>query len=196
MADHPPHVIVLAGPNGAGKSTSARDVLAQTLGVTTYVNADVIAQGLSGFDPDAAAVEASRIMLERLRELAELRADFAFETTLAARSYVTWLRQLRESGYAIRLYYFWLQSPDVAVARVAARARTGGHSIPEATIRQRYVRSARNFFRLYRPLVSYWEAWDNTGPAPGPIAIGDQSGTEVIIDPITWRQFVRAGCDE
>jgi len=155
MPDHLPHVIVLAGPNGAGKSTSARDVLAETLGVTTYVNADVIAAGLSGFDPDAAVVEASRIMVERLRELAEMRANFAFETTLAARSYFTWLRQLNESGYTIRLYYFWLQSPDIAVARVAVRVRMGGHNIPEGTIRQRYVRSAKNFFRLYRPLVSY-----------------------------------------
>jgi predicted ABC-type ATPase len=89
-AESAPRVIVLAGPNGAGKSTSARTMLAEALGLMTFVNADVIAQGLAGFDPDSAAVEASLIMLERLHTLAEQRADFAFEITLAARSYAAW----------------------------------------------------------------------------------------------------------
>src|SRR5689334_23144253 len=99
MADPPPSVFVLGGPHGAGKTTASRTVLAETLGVMTFVNADVIAGGLAGFDPDSAAVEASRIMLQRLHALAEQRADFAFETTLAARSYAGWLRDLRSSGY-------------------------------------------------------------------------------------------------
>src|ERR1700732_1413514 len=99
MEEKAPSVIVLAGPNGAGKTTASRAVLAETLRVPTFVNADVIAQGLAGFDPDSAALEASRIMLERLRALAAQRADFAFETTLAGRTYVAWLRSLRESGY-------------------------------------------------------------------------------------------------
>src|ERR1700722_18931783 len=106
MGTDKPGVIVLAGPNGAGKTTSARTLLAETLSVMTFVNADVIAQGLSGFDPDSAAVEASRIMLERLRTLAAQRADFAFETTLAARSYVGWLRDLQATGYSVQLAYF------------------------------------------------------------------------------------------
>src|SRR5437764_12678661 len=118
MGETAPSVIVLAGPNGAGKTTASRTVLAETLRVTTYVNADVIAQGLAGFDPDSAAVEASRIMLERLYKLAAQRADFAFETTLAGRSYAGWLKQLREMGYTVHLFYFWLASADLAVARV------------------------------------------------------------------------------
>src|ERR1041384_5416314 len=105
-----PSVIVLAGPNGAGKTTAARTFLAETLKVMTYVNADVIAQGLAGFDPDSAAVEASRIMLQRLHALAEQRVPFAFETTLAARSYAAWLRELRQTGYRPHLVYFWLES--------------------------------------------------------------------------------------
>src|SRR5438105_9238006 len=131
MADNSPTVIVLAGPNGAGKTTASRTLLAETLRVMTFVNADVIAQGLAGFDPDSAAVEASRIMLERLHKLAEQRADFAFETTLAARSYAGWLKQLRDTGYTVHLCYFWLASADLAVARVAQRVRRGGHNIPE-----------------------------------------------------------------
>src|SRR5437764_11866302 len=121
MVEPSPSVIVLAGPNGAGKTTASRTLLAETLKVMTFVNADVIAQGLAGFDPDSAALEASRIMLERLHALAAKRADFAFETTLAGRTYVGWLRDLREAGYVIDLTYFWLSSADLAVARVAER---------------------------------------------------------------------------
>jgi predicted ABC-type ATPase len=158
-----PRVIVLAGSNGAGKSTSARTVLAERLGLTTFDNADVIAQGLAGFDPASAALEASRIMLERLRALAERRADFAFETTLAARSYAPWLTELRAGGYTVDLVYFWLASAGLAVARVAERVRTGGHDVPEATVQQRYMRSVRNFFTLYRPAVDRWQFFDNSG---------------------------------
>jgi len=111
MVETFPIVIVLAGPNGAGKTTASRTLLAETLEVMTYVNADVIAQGLAGFDPDSAAIEASRIMLERVHALAEQRADFAFETTLAGRSYVPWLKEFRSRGYYVDLVYFWLSSP-------------------------------------------------------------------------------------
>lgn len=133
--DRPPNVIVLAGPNGAGKTTSARTLLAETLSMTTFVNADVIAQGLAGFDPDSVVVEASRIMLERLRTLAGQRVNFAFETTLAARTYASWLRSLQDNGYTVHLEYFWLVSADLAVARVAQRVREGGHNVPETMIR-------------------------------------------------------------
>jgi predicted ABC-type ATPase len=190
-AECSPRAILLAGPNGAGKSTAARILLAETLRLPTFVNADVIAQGLAGFDPASAAVEASRIMLERLRTLAEQRADFAFETTLAARSYAAWLAELREGGYRIFLVYFWLESADLAVARVAGRVRTGGHDVPEATVRQRYVRSIRNFFALYRPLADGWRVYDNTA-ADGPhlIARGDgPRGTEVVYNQDTWRRL-------
>src|SRR5438876_11521134 len=105
MADGQPEVVILGGPNGCGKTTSAQRLLADTLAVMTFVNADVIARGLAGFDPDSAAIEASRIMLERLRQLAESRASFAFETTLAARTYAAWLKQWKQEGYRVRLYY-------------------------------------------------------------------------------------------
>ncbi len=166
MADaSPPTAIILAGSNGAGKTTSSRTLLAKHLEVMSFVNADAIAQGLSGFDPESVAFEASRIMLERLHALAAKRGDFAFETTLAARTYAPWVRQLRESGYAVHLFYFWLTSPVLAVARVAERVRLGGHHIPEETIRHRYVRSLKNFFALYIPRVATWQAFNNTyGP--------------------------------
>src|SRR5262245_49533493 len=108
MAESSPRIIVLAGPNGSGKTTASRSILAETLKVMTYVNADVIAQGLAGFDPMSAAVEASRLMLERLHTLEQQRADFAFETTLAGRSLASWFQGLRQTDYAIHLVYFWL----------------------------------------------------------------------------------------
>jgi predicted ABC-type ATPase len=192
MGTDKPGVIVLAGPNGAGKTTSARTLLAETLSVMTYVNADVIAQGLSGFDPDSAAVEASRIMLERLRALAAQRTNFAFETTLAARSYARWLRDLQATGYSIELAYFWLASPDLAVARVAARVRGGGHDVAEATIRQRYYRSVENFFTLYLPLVDRWQVYDNSGSGhPRPVAFGGLEVRESVLDQASWNEMQR-----
>ena len=190
MSDSSPKAIVLAGPNGAGKTTASRTFLADSLGVTTFVNPDVIAQGLSGFDPDSAAFEASRIMLAKLRDLADQRTDFAFETTLAARSYAAWLKSIRQSSYTVLLFYIWLASPELAVARVAQRVGTGGHNIPTATIRQRYRRSIRNFFDLYRPAVSFWRVYDNSVPQqPQLVAQGGETGNEsIFLEPI-WLKM-------
>jgi predicted ABC-type ATPase len=192
MSDSFPSVIVLAGPNGAGKTTAARTLLAETLQLMTFVNADVIAQGLAGFDPDSAAIEAGRIMLERLHALAEQRADFAFETTLAGRTLAGWLDGLRQSGYVAHLVYFWLASADLAVARVADRVRMGGHHVPETTIRRRYPRSLQNFFRLYRSVVSYWKVYDSSVTiVPQLVAQGDAQGNEILLREETWRLIQR-----
>lgn len=193
MAERSLSAIVLADPNGAGKTTAARTLLAENLRLLTFVNADVIAQGLAGFDPDSATVEASRIVLERLHSLAEQREDFAFETTLAARSYAPWLRKLRQDGYHIHLVYFWLQSADLAVARVAERVRMGGHRVPERTIRQRYERSVRNFFDLYLPLAGTWQVYDNTQAGRSRvIAFRDETGAETIEDQSLWTNMKEA----
>lgn len=187
------NVIVLAGPNGAGKTTAARTLLAESLRLVTFVNADVIAQGLAGFDPDSAVVEASRIMLERLHLLAGRREDFAFETTLAARTYASWLEELRQAGYQVHLVYFWLASADLAVARVAERVRLGGHGVPEKTIRQRYTRSLRNFFALYLPLANTWQVYDNTQAGlTRMIAFRNEAGDESIGDQSLWAKMQEA----
>jgi predicted ABC-type ATPase len=189
MSTNAPRCIVLGGVNGSGKTTSSRTILADTLKVMTFVNADVIAQGIAGFDPDSANVRASRIMLERLHELAEQRADFAFETTLAARTTAEWLRALRDSGYMVNLQYFWLASADLAVARVAHRVRRGGHNVAEATIRRRYRHSVQNFFQLYRPVSSTWHVYDNSAMIlPQEVAYGDAE-TETIINQAAWDQM-------
>ena len=183
-------VIVLAGPNGAGKSTTAPSLLKGTLAVREFVNPDPIAQGLSGFRPNHVALAAGRIMLDRLHELARLRADFAFETTLASRSYAPWLRELRKAGYRVHLIFLWLPSADVAVARVRERVRMGGHAVPEATIRRRYAAGLRNFFALYRPLADTWQVYDNSGSStPRPIARGRLGRITTVADQAVWNRI-------
>lgn len=196
MTAHVPSVIVLAGPNGAGQTTASRTLLAERLKVANFVNADVIAQGLAAFDPESVAVEAGRVMLEHLHALASQRADFAFETTLAGRGYARWLMKLRQDDYSVQLVYFWLTSADLAVARVAQRVAAGGPHIPEGTIRQRYSRSVRNFFRLYRAAADSWEVYDNSeGVSYRPIAFGHRLDDETVLDAVTWRRM-QEGIDE
>jgi predicted ABC-type ATPase len=128
-----PAVVAVAGPNGAGKSTVAPLLLRETLEVTEFVNADTIARGLSGFDPQGAALAAGRIMVRRLRDLARRRVSFAFETTLASRPFVPWLRGLIREGYSFHLLFLWLPSVELAIGRVADRVRMGGQGVPEAS---------------------------------------------------------------
>ena len=152
-----PDVFVIGGPNGAGKTTAARGMLPSFVGVSQFVNADEIARGLSGFAPETVAREAGRIMLRRLRHLVEQRVDFAFETTLASRSFAPWLVGLQDTGFDVHLVYLWLPTPELAVQRVARRVQAGGHHVPEGIIRRRYERGRENFQRLYAPLADDWE---------------------------------------
>jgi predicted ABC-type ATPase len=187
-----PSLVALAGPNGAGKSTAGPALLKDTLGITEFVNADLIAQGLSPFAPERAAVAAGRIMLERLRDLARRRATFAFETTLSGRTYARWIRGLIETGYHFHVIFLWLPSPEHALARVADRVRRGGHHVPDDVVRRRYHGGLRNFSALYRPLATTWRLYDNgRGAHPRLVARG-RSTTELrILDEPTWRRVQR-----
>jgi predicted ABC-type ATPase len=157
-----PYVVILAGPNGAGKSSSAPGVITERLAAGAFVNADVIARGLSGFDPDSVVFQAGRIMLQRLEELATQRADFAFETTLSSRTFAPFLRRLRDVGYQVRLVYVWLESADLCIERVRHRFQSGGHFVEEPIVRRPYERSLENFYSLYRPLADDWQVYDNS----------------------------------
>lgn len=176
-----PSVVLLGGPNGAGKTTSAPELIQGELQVVEFVNADSIAHGLSAFAPETVSLEAGRLMLAQLRRLAARRASFAFETTLASRSFAPWLRGLIADGYAFHLVFLWLPSADLCVNRVAERARMGGHFVPEDVIRRRYDTGLRNFFTLYRPLAVSWEFYDSSNEphliasfAKGRIGIHDE----------------------
>jgi predicted ABC-type ATPase len=155
-------VVVIAGPNGAGKTTTAPVLLRDTLGISEFVNADYIAAGLSPFAPETAAFQAGRLMLRRVHDLARQRVDFAFETTLASRSFWPLLRGMkRERNYRFQLIFLWLAQPELAVARVARRVAMGGHDVPAQTVERRFERGLRNFFQLYRPLADEWRLYDN-----------------------------------
>jgi predicted ABC-type ATPase len=196
MSDERLSVIVLAGPNGAGKSTTAPLLLKGTLGVMEFVNADTIAQGLSAFEPDRTAMAAGRIMLGRLDDLARQRVSFAFESTLASRSFAPWITDLTREDYLFHLLFLWLPSPDMAVARVAERVRMGGHQVDEETIRRRYNRGLRNFFELYRPMAVTWRMYDNASTGkPRLVAGGKQGTTARILDQETWGRISRSYAD-
>ncbi len=192
MNSDAPNVVVIAGPNGVGKSTAAPFLLRDYLGMTEFVNADVIAEGLSAFDAANAAIPAGRIMLARLNELAASRADFAFETTLAARSFALRLNELKRCGYQTHLIFLWLPTPEMAIARVASRVRTGGHDIPMDVIRRRYYGGLQNFFRLYLPIVDSWRIFDNSDCRGSELIAQQLPDSALLIDnPAIWNSLVK-----
>lgn len=197
MQEEAPSLIALAGPNGAGKSTAGPPLLRDALGLTEFVNADVIAQGLSAFDPEGAAFEAGRVMLHRIRELGRRRVSFAFETTLAGKSSVRWISELRAQGFVFEIFFFWLPSPEDAISRVAARVETGGHHVPDEVVHRRYHAGLRNFFRLYRPMATTWQIYDTTrGPQPRMLAWGSGKRTLQVLDRETWERIEGDHCGD
>lgn len=185
----PPYIIVIAGPNGAGKSTSAPFLLRDALGISEFVNADTIAQGLSAFDPEGAAFAAGRVMLKRLNELARARATFAFETTLASRSFAPWLRRQQRQGYRVHVVFLWLPSAEFAIQRVKERVRLGGHFVPDETVKRRYKVGLRNFFELYQPLANSWTFYESTKLLPELIASKTYSRERQVENLALWKEI-------
>lgn len=162
---HIKRIVIIAGPNGAGKTTFAREFLPNEADCPNFVNADLIAAGLSPFAPDLAAFKAGRIMLETIADYVRRGESFAFETTLSGLSYAQMVPVWREAGYTVKLIFLALSSADIALARVAARVAQGGHNIPEAVVRRRFAAGSRNFGR-YKQLVNSWQLYDNSGAPP------------------------------
>ena len=165
---------MIAGPNGAGKTTFAREFLPNEAHCPTFINADLIAAGLSPFSPQQVAIKAGRLMLLAMDEYAAASVSFAFETTLAGRAYVRRFHEWRRRGYQVSLYFLKLDSPDLAIARVAERVRQGGHDVPEKVIRRRFYAGLKNFHEIYQPLVDDWLLLDNSGGAPRLIEWGER----------------------
>ena len=157
-------VVIIAGPNGAGKTTFAREFLPLEAGLPLFVNADLIAAGLSPSRPEAAAIRAGRLMLEEIDRYAAEGRNFAFETTLSGHTYIKRIDAWRAAGYEVKLIFLALKHPDDAVARVARRVQQGGHDVPEKVIRRRFTAGVRNFLEIYRDRVDYWQWIDNSGP--------------------------------
>jgi predicted ABC-type ATPase len=159
----PKKIIIIAGPNGAGKTTFAREFLPNEAGCPIFVNADLIAAGLSPFQPELASIKAGRVMLEQIAEHARRGDNFAFETTLAGRAYLPMIRQWQRDGYRVKLIFLSLASPEEAIARVAERVAQGGHFIPDELVRRRFAAGLRNFKTLYCQEVDDWFLYDNSG---------------------------------
>lgn len=185
-----PSCIVIAGPNGAGKSTAAPVLFENYVGLPTYVNADTIARGLSAFDPEDVASEAGRVMLDWLRKLAASGKDFAFESTLSGRSYISLLRQFKvQYHYLVTIFYLWLPTVEQSRQRVEQRVRMGGHDIPLDALNRRHSRGLRNFLRDYSGVADRWVFFDSSrNEGLHPVAFKLQSDTIEIVDDIIWKQ--------
>ncbi|MDE6346728.1 MAG: zeta toxin family protein [Muribaculaceae bacterium] len=178
-----PTLYIIAGCNGAGKTTASYSVLPNLLECREFVNADEIAKGLSPFNPESVAIEAGKLMLQRINLLLSRGETFAIETTLATRSYATLVKRAHQIGYYVVLLFFWLPSPEMAVLRVAKRVSEGGHNIPTETIYRRYWLGLQNFFSIFSPIVDSWSFFDNTD-SPIELANGTHISDTTIFNKI------------
>lgn len=181
-------ILIIAGPNGAGKTTFAEEFLPHEADCPEFVNADLIAAGLSPFQPDQAAFAAGRLMLERIANLVAARKSFAFETTLSTRGYVRHILQWRRAGYLVKLYFLALPDPEFAIRRVERRVRFGGHDIPAATIRRRFQRGLENLRNHYLGIVDEWSIYDGSVNPPLLQDTGDNRPPDKLMeDPVEYR---------
>ena len=182
-----PRLYIISGCNGAGKTTASYSLLPEMLDCKEFVNSDEFAKGLSPFDPSKASIQASRLMLMKIRYLLKRQEDFAVETTLATRTLLKTVKSAQAAGYTVTLLYFWLNSPDLAVERVRARVEAGGHNIPEETIRRRYNTGIYYFFNLYAPISERWILADNSQIPFRVIAEGSKDEVINIKDEDTYK---------
>lgn len=183
---------VIAGCNGAGKTTASYSVLPEMLNCKEFVNADEIAKGLSPFQPDKVAIESGRIMLSRIKDLIIQQVDFAFETTLATKSYVKYIQEAQTKGYIVTLVYFWLNSPELAAKRVKERVLSGGHNIPGDVIYRRYWSGIHNLSKMYIPICDYWLIIDNSKLPFQIIAEGNKTNNIEILNQTIYDQIIKS----
>jgi predicted ABC-type ATPase len=181
---------IVAGPNGAGKTTFATEFLPLYANCRNFINADLIARGLSPFDPDAAMLRAGRTVLERIAEFTKARTDFAFETTLSGRSYVPLLGGMKKAGFRLHLFYLWIPSPDLCLLRIRYRVEGGGHNVPERDVRRRFARTLGNLFTLYRPILDTLHFFDNATESPR-LIFKEEAG-KITIEDAALYEYLRA----
>jgi predicted ABC-type ATPase len=185
-----PTLYIIAGPNGVGKTTFADRYLPDEAKQLEFLNADLIARGLSPYNPESAAIEAGRILLRRVRQLILDRTEFTWETTMSGRTAVGWLRQARDAGYILKAYFLWVRKPDTTIRRIRQRVIEGGHDITEDVSRRRFFKTIQNFFTIYRPLLTSWKLVQNELPGPRLVAV-EKQGRLVVRDPVQFAQIQR-----
>ena len=159
-------ILIIAGPNGAGKTTFATELLPREADCPNFINADLIAAGISPFRPEASSIQAAKVMLEMMSGYVESGKSFSFETTLSGKNYARHITEWRKKGYTVKLYFLKLPDPGFAIARVKQRIKENGHSVPDEVIRRRFKTGWSNFETLYRNLVDEWALYDNSGERP------------------------------
>ena len=183
------NLYIISGCNGAGKTTASYTVLPEILDCREFVNADEIARGLSPFNPESVAIEAGRLMLQRIENLLAKDVSFSIETTLATKSYINLVRRAQGKGYKVHILFFWLRTPELAIQRVAERVANGGHNIPEDVIRRRYVAGINNLFRLFIAEVDFWDLYDNSKKTRIEIARGGKNAETMICDELLFQRI-------
>src|SRR3989338_3407479 len=178
--ENSPNLYIIAGPNGAGKTTFATEFLPLYAKCNNFVNADLISKGLAPFGPEKAAIKAGRILLEQIHNLSAQKVDFAFETTLAGKTYIPFLKRLKTAGYTIHLFFLWVPNIDLALGRIKDRVAQGGHDVPEEDVKRRFNRSFNNFINVYKPLADIWTIFDNSAVPPKAIVVGSENKTEIF----------------
>lgn len=184
------NLYIISGCNGAGKTTASYTVLPEILGCKEFVNADEIARGLSPFNAGSVAIEAGRLMLQRIEDLLMRDESFSIETTLATRSYVKLVERARQKDYRVSLLYFWLNSPELAMRRVEERVSKGGHGIPQSTITRRYAAGIKNLFLLFVPRVDYWAIFDNSDTPRRTVATGGMNAKTDILENVSYEKMM------
>lgn len=186
-----PDLYIIAGPNGAGKTTASMTILPNHLQIDEFVNADSIAVGLSPFKPEEVAVQAGKLMLNRIENLLSESRSFAIETTLSSRNYLKLISQAQSKGYTVNLIYVWLKSVEQAKLRVRYRVLNGGHNIPPETIERRYYRSLDNLVNNYINVCDNWFILDNSSLTSSFVAEGGLNKELIILNSDIWNIIQR-----
>lgn len=184
-----PELYIIGGCNGSGKTTTAKQILPYILNIYEYVNADEIAAGLSPFRPESVAIQAGKLMLKKLNYLRQNQINFAFESTLSGLNYIRFLQQCQTQNYQINLIYFWLESPQLAIARVKQRVASGGHNIPEDVIIRRYYRGQKNLVESYLSICHSWIIYDNSNFPPQLVVTYSPEQEITIYQPETFNKI-------
>ncbi len=184
-----PNLYVIAGPNGAGKTTFAKEFLPKYAYCSNFINADLIALGLSPFSPAKVQIKASKLLLEQIDQFLKEKIDFAFESTLAGKTNVALFKEAKIKGYHITVFYLSIPSSQLAQQRIKQRVKEGGHHVPTIDIKRRFKRSWQNFIHLYKPLIQSWFLFDNSGLEPIEVAKCDQ-GKIYVLSRILYKELM------